>query len=149
LDGIPLAIEFAAARAAYVGTQQVAAGLRDRFALLSGGRRTALPQHRTLRAALDWSYQLLSAPGQRLLRHPAVFPAGFAFEAVQAVGGGDQSIVDGLFSLVSKSLCERINATPTRWRLLETIRAYAAEKLTEAGEHHAAARRHAEHFRDL
>ena len=153
LDGIPLAIEFAVARAALVGTEQVAAGLRDRFALLTGGRRTAIPRHRTLRAALDWSYQLLSKEEQRLLRHLAVFPAGFTFEAAQAVsgiGGGDQSIVEELSSLVSKSLCERINSTPpTRWRLLETIRAYALEELTGNGEYPDAARRHAEHFRDL
>ena len=133
LDGIPLAIEFAAARAAFVGTEQVAAGLRDRFALLTSGRRTAIPRHRTLRAALDWSYQLLSKEEQRLLRRLAVFPAGFTFEAAQAVGGmgrGGQSIVEDLSSLVSKSLCERVNPTPpTRWRLLETIRAYALEKL--------------------
>ena len=87
LDGIPLAIEFAAARAAFVGTEQVATGLRDRFALLISGRRTAIPRHRTLRAVLDWSYQLLSEEEQRLLRHLAVFPAGFTFEAAQAVGG--------------------------------------------------------------
>ena len=89
LDGIPLAIEFAAARAALVGIEQVAAGLRDRFSLLTGGRRTAIPRHRTLRAALDWSYQLLSKEEQRLLRHLAVFPAGFTFEAAQAVCGID------------------------------------------------------------
>ena len=95
LDGIPLAIEFAAARAAYVGTEQVATGLRDRFALLISGRRTAIPRHQTLRAVLDWSYQLLSEEEQRLLRHLAVFPAGFTFEAAQAVGtnsGVGQSI---------------------------------------------------------
>jgi predicted ATPase/DNA-binding winged helix-turn-helix (wHTH) protein len=153
LDGIPLAIEFAAARAALVGTEQVAAGLRDRFALLTSGRRTAIPRHRTLRAALDWSYQLLSKEEQRLLRHLAVFPAGFAFEAAQAVGGIDrdgQSIVEDLSSLVSKSLCERVNAAPpTRWRLLETIRAYALEELARNGEHPGAARRHAEYLRDL
>jgi predicted ATPase/DNA-binding winged helix-turn-helix (wHTH) protein len=153
LDGIPLAIEFAAARAALVGTEQVAAGLRDRFALLTSGRRTAIPRHRTLRAALDWSYQLLSEEEQRLLRHLAVFPAGFTFEAAQAVGGigrGGQSIVEDLSSLVSKSLCERVNPTPpTRWRLLETIRAFALEKLAQNGEYPAAAWCHAEHLRDL
>ena len=153
LDGIPLAIEFAAARAAFVGTQQVAAGLRDRFALLTSGRRTATPRHQTLRAALDWSYQLLSKEEQRLLRHLAVFPAGFTFEAAEVVGGigrGDHSVVEELSSLVSKSLCERINSTPlTRWRLLETIRAYALEELTRNGEYPGAARCHAEYFRDL
>jgi predicted ATPase len=153
LDGIPLAIEFAAARAAFVGTEQVAAGLRDRFALLTIGRRTAVPRHRTLRAALDWSYQLLSKEEQRLLRHLAVFPAGFTFEAAQAVGDirrGGQPIVDDLSSLVSKSLCERVNPSPpTRWRLLETIRAYALEMLIQNGEYPGAARRHAEYFRDF
>jgi predicted ATPase/DNA-binding winged helix-turn-helix (wHTH) protein len=153
LDGIPLAIEFAAARAAFVGTHQVATDLRDRFALLASGRRTAIPRHRTLRAALDWSYQLLSKEEQNLLRHLAVFPAGFTFEAAQAMGGigrGGRSIVEDLSSLVSKSLCERVDSTPmTRWRLLETIRAYALEKLTENGEYPVAARRHAEYLRDL
>ena len=152
LDGIPLAIEFAAARAALVGIEQVAAGLRDRFALLTGGRRTAIPRHRTLRAALDWSYQLLSKEEQRLLRHLAVFPAGFTFEAAEAVSGihGSGPIVEDLSSLVSKSLCERINpASPTRWRLLESIRAYALEELTGNGEYPEAARRHAEYFRDF
>ena len=153
LDGIPLAIEFAAARAALVGTEQVAVGLRDRFALLTSGRRTAIPRHRTLRAALDWSYGLLSKEEQRLLRRLAVFPAGFTFEAAQAVGGmglADLSIVEELSSVVSKSLCERVDSTPpTRWRLLETVRAYGWEKLTENGEYPGAARRHAEYFRDL
>ncbi len=153
LDGIPLAIEFAAARAALIGTEQVAAGLRDRFALLTSGRRTAMPRHRTLRAALDWSYQLLSEEEQRLLRHLAVFPAGFTFEAAQAVGDirrDGRSIIDDLSSLVSKSLCEHVNASaPTRWRLLETIRAYALEKLTQNGEYPGAARGHAEYFRDF
>jgi predicted ATPase/DNA-binding winged helix-turn-helix (wHTH) protein len=153
LDGIPLAIEFAAARAAFVGTEQVAAGLRNRFALLTSGRRTAIPRHRTLRAALDWSYELLSEDEQRLLRRLAVFPAGFTFEAAQAVaviGRVGQSIIEELSSLVSKSLCERVNSTPPmRWRLLETIRAYALEKLTQNGEYSGAARCHAEYLRDL
>jgi predicted ATPase len=153
LDGIPLAIEFAAARAAFVGSRRVATGLRDRFALLTSGRRTAVAQHRTLRAALDWSYQLLSKAEQRLLRCLAVFPAGFTFEAVQAVGGigrSDQSLIEELSSLVSKSLCEPVSSeSPARWRLLETIRAYGLEKLVADGEHSAAMRRHAEYFRDL
>jgi hypothetical protein len=106
-----------------------------------------------LRAALDWSYQLLSNEEQRLLRHLAVFPAGFTFEAAEAVGGAGRTgppIVEELSSLVSKSLCERVNSTsPTRWRLLETIRAYALEKLAENGEYPGAARQHAAYFRDL
>jgi predicted ATPase len=153
LDGIPLAIEFAAARAAFVGPQQVAAALRDRFALLISGHRTAVPRHQTMRAALDWSYQLLSKEERHLLRHLAVFPAGFTLEAAQAVGatGRDShSIVEGLSSLVSKSLCERINSAPSmRWRQLETIRAYALEKLIENGEYPDAARCHAMYLRDL
>jgi len=153
LDGIPLAIEFAAARVALVGAEQVAASLRDRFALLASGRRTAISRHRTLRAVLDWSYRLLSKEEQHLLRHLAIFPAGFTFEAAQAVGGmglGDLSIIEELSSVVSKSLCERVGSiSPVRWRLLETVRAYGLEKLTENGEYSAAARRHAEYFRDL
>lgn len=153
LDGIPLAIEFAAARAAFVGTRQVVADLRNRFAPLTSGRRTAIPRHRTLRAALDWSYELLSEEEQRLLRHLAVIPAGFTFEAAQAVGSlgrAGASIVEELSSLASKSLCERVDSTAlTRWRLLETIRAYALEKLLEKGEYPDAVRRHAEYLRDL
>ena len=153
LDGIPLAIEFAAARAAFVGTEQVAAGLRDRFALLTSGRRTAIPRHRTLRAALDWSYELLSEEEQRLLRHLAVFPAGFTFEAAAGRGRYWRSrSVDrrGIVQpCVQVALRTRQFDPPTRWRLLETIRAYALEKLTENGEYPGAARRHAEYFRDL
>jgi predicted ATPase/DNA-binding winged helix-turn-helix (wHTH) protein len=150
LDGIPLAIEFAAAQTAFVGAAQVGIGLGDRFALLTSGRRSGIPRHRTLRAALDWSYQLLSAEEQRLLRRLAVFPAGFTFEAAQAVGCIGRSIVEDLSRLVSKSLCERVNpASPTRWRLLETIRAYALEELLRNAEYPDAARRHAEYFRDL
>jgi predicted ATPase len=153
LDGLPLAIEFAAARASAIGVSKVLTGLRDRFGLLTSGRRTAKAHQRTLRATLDWSYQLLSAREQRLLRQLAVFPASFAFEAVQAVGTdgqADQSIIDELTGLVSKSLCERVElASPARWRLLNTVRAYALEELNAQGEYAAAARRHAEHYRDV
>jgi predicted ATPase/DNA-binding winged helix-turn-helix (wHTH) protein len=153
LDGLPLAIEFAAARASVIDASKVLAGLRDRFGLLTSGRRTAMAHHRTLRATLDWSYQLLPAREQRLLRQLAVFPASFAFEAVQAVGAdgrADQPIIDELTSLVSKSLCERVEpASPTRWKLLNTVRAYALEALNTQGEYAAAARRHAEHYRDV
>jgi predicted ATPase/DNA-binding winged helix-turn-helix (wHTH) protein len=153
LDGLPLAIEFAAARAAAIGAGKVLEGLRDRFGLLTSGRRTAMAHHRTLRATLDWSYQQLSGGEQRLLRQLAVFPASFTFEAVQAVGSGgpaDQSIIDELASLVSKSICERVEpGSPTRWRLLNTVRAYALETLNAQDEYAAAARRHAEHYRDV
>jgi predicted ATPase/DNA-binding winged helix-turn-helix (wHTH) protein len=153
LDGIPLAIEFAAARAATLGIQQVVAGLEDRFALLTSGRRTALPRHRTLRAALDWSYDLLPEPERCLLRHLAVFAGGFTLEAATAVTSrddiGEATVVTNIANLVAKSLVAFDgSATSGRWLLLETIRAYALEKLTDSGEVTAAARRHAEFFRD-
>jgi predicted ATPase/DNA-binding winged helix-turn-helix (wHTH) protein len=151
LDGIPLAIEFAAARAAALGFQQVALRLDDRFGLLTAGRRTALPRHQTLRATLDWSYELLQEPERFLLRRLAVFPAGFTLEAATAVMSGTvSSVAVGISNLVSKSLVTLDGSAPARrWRLLETIRAYALEKLAESGEAAQAARRHAKFFRDL
>ena len=108
LDGIPLAIEFAAASAATLGIASVAMGLRDRFALLTGGRRTALARHRTLRATLDWSYELLPEAEQRLFRRLAVFQGGFTLDAAAAVmadTGLDAAMVtDGIANLVAKSL---------------------------------------------
>jgi len=154
LDGIPLAIEFAAARAATLGIRQVAIGLNDRFALLISGRRGALSRHRTLRATLDWSHGLLSEPEQLLLRHLAVFNGGFTLESVVAVTGGTEltsaSVVENIASLVARCLVTfEGSATPNRWRLLETIRAYALEKLDESGEIDGARRRHAEYYCDL
>jgi predicted ATPase len=154
LDGIPLAIEFAAARATTLGIAQLASGLDDRFGLLRGGRRTAPPRHQTLRAALDWSYELLAEPERRLLCRLAVFPAGFTLDGAVAVtsdtGATGSSVADGVSNLVSKSFVTLDGSAPDgRWRLLETIRAYALEKLTESGESEHAGRRHAEFFRDL
>jgi len=153
LDGIPLAIEFAAARAATLGFRRVAAGLGDRFRLLTNGRRTALPRHQTLRAALDWSYELLSPDEQRLLCHLAIFPGAFTFEAAEAVGAPEAAgdvILDLISSLVAKSLVTADEgASAPCWRLLETIRAYALQKLAESGEYLATARRHAEHVRAI
>src|SRR5258708_1582325 len=107
LDGIPLAIEFAAARAAVLSVQGVVAGLRDRFALLTAGRRTALPRHRTLRATLDWSHELLPETERRLLRRLAVFPGGFTIDAAAAVmtdtGFDASAVLDGIANLVAKS----------------------------------------------
>src|SRR6266481_241872 len=128
LDGIPLAIEFAAARAAVLSVQLVAAGLHDRFALLTVGRRTALPRQRTLRATLDWSHELLSDAERRLLRRLAVFPGGFTVDSAAAVmtdAGLDTAMVtDCIANLVTKSLIA-LDPTPgaARWYLLETIRA--------------------------
>jgi predicted ATPase/DNA-binding winged helix-turn-helix (wHTH) protein len=154
LDGIPLAIEFAAARVATLGIDQVAGGLHDRFALLTSGRRTAISRHRTLRATLDWSYHLLTEVEQLLLRYLAVFPAGFTFEAAVAVmrgsGFGASTVMDGIAGLVTKSLVTLDRSDPSgRWYLLETIRAYASEKLAELDEIRTTTRKFAEFFRDL
>jgi predicted ATPase/DNA-binding winged helix-turn-helix (wHTH) protein len=160
LDGIPLAIELAASRAATLGIEELAARLDDRFHLLTGGRRTALPRQRTLRATLDWSYELLSEAERALLRRLAIFTGGFGLEAANAVGatteggataeGGALDVVDSLANLVAKSIVTRdVGSVPVRYRLLDTIRAYALEKLSESGEFGIAARRHAEYFRDL
>jgi len=149
LDGIPLALELAAARAAALGIEQVASGLQDRFAMLIGGRRTALPRHRTLRATLDWSYELLTAAERQLLQRLAVFPAGFALDAAAAVMDSTEpspwAILDGIANLVDKSLVAPEKSEPTgRWRLLETTRAYALDRLAESGELRQASWHHAE-----
>lgn len=153
LDGIPLAIEFAAAHASTFGIQQVAAALHDRFALLTHGRRTALPRHRTLRGVLDWSYELLSAAEQILLRHLAIFSGGFTVDAAAAVAGDcgidPSTVMNGIASLVAKSLVALDRDTASRWYLLDTIRVYALEKLVGHDERDGAARRHATYFSDL
>jgi predicted ATPase/DNA-binding winged helix-turn-helix (wHTH) protein len=153
LDGIPLAIEFAAARATMLGVSEVASHLNDRFSLLTAGRRTTLARHQTLRAALDWSYDLLTTSEQCLLRHLSIFPAGFTLEAAAAVQrdiGHEPNAIEGIADLVGKSLVTQdASASGRRWRLLETIRAYALEKLQDSGEAESALRRHAEFFRDL
>jgi predicted ATPase/DNA-binding winged helix-turn-helix (wHTH) protein len=154
LDGIPLAIEFAAARASSLGLKQVAARLGDRFGLLTAGRRTALPRHQTLYATLDWSYELLPDEERRLLRRVAIFPAGFTVAAATAVvsdvAQATSSVIDGIANLVDKSLLN-FEGPPSagRWRLLETIRAYALEKLRETGEAEKVAQLSAEFLRDL
>ena len=140
LDGIPLAIEFAAARAATLGLEEILARLDDRFALLTSGRRTALPRHRTLRATLDWSYELLS-DAERVCCSLAIFAAAFSLEAASAVTrqrrGARGVIPDGIANLVAKSLVTADTAgAAVHFRLLDTTRAYALEKLTESGELH-------------
>jgi predicted ATPase/DNA-binding winged helix-turn-helix (wHTH) protein len=154
LDGIPLAIEFAAARAATLGPELVLSRLDERFGLLTGGRRTALPRHQTLRATLDWSYDLLPDSERCLLRRLGVFAAGFTLEAATAVmsdqGCTASALLEQIANLVAKSLVTLDGLVPTgRWRLLETLRAYALEKLAESGETEQAARCCAEFFRDL
>jgi predicted ATPase/DNA-binding winged helix-turn-helix (wHTH) protein len=154
LDGIPLAIELAAARGGVLGIEALAAGLDDRFRLLTGGRRTALPRHQTLRATLDWSYELLSEPERVILRRLAIFAGVFSLEAASAVVASPEiprsEVVDGLSNLVAKSLvAAEVDGRVARYRLLDTTRAYALEKLGESGEGERLARRHAEYYRDF
>ena len=154
LDGVPLAIELAAARVDAFGIGGLAALLDDRLRLLTGGRRAALPRHQTMGAALDWSHQLLSQDEQTVFRRLAIFVGGFTIELACAVAadpdGDAPNIADSLASLVMKSLITAdLHDGAVRFRLLETTRAYALTKLLESGEADALARRHAAYFRDL
>jgi predicted ATPase/class 3 adenylate cyclase len=154
LDGIPLAIELAAARVKVLSVEQIATRLDDRFRLLTGGSRTGLPHHQTLRAAMDWGYELLSEEERTLLRRLAVFAGGFNFEAVEAICTGDGvemfAILDLLTSLVDKSLvvAEGLNGD-IRYRLLETIRQYGLEKLRRSSDISAVHGRHLAWYLDL
>jgi predicted ATPase/DNA-binding winged helix-turn-helix (wHTH) protein len=154
LDGIPLAIELAAARAASLGVEGLAARVNDRLSLLTEGRRTAPPRHQTLRATLDWSYGLLTGPERLLMRRLAVFNGDFTLEAatrVVDVGEGTApDVVLNLASLVAKSLVAADLSGPvSRYRLQETMRAYAMDKLLGSGELDAIASRHDGAFADL
>jgi predicted ATPase/class 3 adenylate cyclase/DNA-binding CsgD family transcriptional regulator len=151
LDGIPLAIELAAARVRVLALAEVVHSLHDRFRLLTGGARTAVRRQQTLRASVDWSYALLTEPERILLRRLAVFMGGFDLQAAQAVAGADQvasyQVLDMLTLLVDKSLVVAETAGGrTRYHLLETIRQYAQEKLGESGEADALRARHCEHY---
>lgn len=139
LDGIPLAIELAAARSQMLSPQEIAGRLSERFDLLTGGSRTALGRQQTLRAALDWSYELLTAPEQALLRRLSVFAGGFNLTAAEKVCVGQPlergEVFDLLARLVAKSLVMSEPFGPqARYRLLETIREYARARLVESGE---------------
>src|ERR1700731_2195901 len=154
LDGIPLAIELAAARTNALRVEELAARLDDCLHLLTGGRRMALPRHQTLRATLDWSYQLLPEPERVVLRRLAIFASGFTLQAASAIAATDEiagaDIVDCAVNLVAKSLVAAgLGGAPGWDWLLETTRAYALEKLTQSGEFEQVARRHAEYCRDL
>jgi predicted ATPase/DNA-binding winged helix-turn-helix (wHTH) protein len=154
LDGIPLAIELAATRIAAFGVDGVAARLDDRFRLLTGGSRAALPRHQTMHATLDWSYELLSESERVVLRRLGVFVGAFTLDAAGAVAASDDipaaDAVDAVASLIGKSLVSTdVGGAIVHYRLLETTRAYAREKLIESAELDAFARRHAEYFRDL
>ncbi|SHL09971.1 Predicted ATPase [Bradyrhizobium lablabi] len=154
LDGIPLAIDFAATRVATLGLQQVAASLNDHLGMLTGGRRTALPRHQTLRATLDWSYELLPEPERLVMRRLAVFAGDFTAEAAGSVAAaGEISVseaVCSLANLVTKSLVTlEAGGVIAHHRLHETTRGYALEKLVESGEFDQVACRHANYYRDL
>jgi len=149
LDGIPLAIELAAARTKLLSVDQIAARLDDLFRLLVGGSRTALPRQQTLRALIDWSYDLLSEEEKQLLRTASVFVGGWTLEALEAVSD-DPNTIEHLEQLVNKSLVvteERRNEM--RYFMLETIRQYAREKLFDAKQASAARDRHFVYFDDL
>jgi predicted ATPase/class 3 adenylate cyclase len=153
LDGLPLAIELAAARVRALPAGELLERLGDRFALLAGGGRNADPRQRTLRATVDWSFQLLGEADRRLFRRLAVFAGGCTVAAAEAVCAGDGlrsgDVLDGLFQLADRSLLVAAGGRPARFRLLETLRAYAQERLAEAGEADAVAGRHTAWFLDL
>jgi predicted ATPase/class 3 adenylate cyclase/DNA-binding CsgD family transcriptional regulator len=151
LDGIPLAIELAAARVRALSLTEILDSLHDRFRLLTGGARTAVRRQQTLRASVDWSHALLTEPERVLFRRLAVFVGGFDFDAAQAVcGGGDVAryqVLDQLSLLVDKSLVIAENASgQTRYRMLETVRQYAVEKLGESGEADTVRAHHRDHY---
>jgi predicted ATPase/DNA-binding SARP family transcriptional activator/Tfp pilus assembly protein PilF len=152
LDGIPLALELAAARVKLLRVEEIATRLDDRFRLFTGGARTALPRHQTLRAMIDWSHDLLSGPERALLRRLSVFAGGWSLEAAESVCGGEDietpEILDLLTQLLNKSLvlAERKHGQETRYRMLETIRQYANKNLWEAGEGERLRQRHLAYF---
>jgi predicted ATPase len=148
LDGVPLAIELAAASAAALGVEGLASRIDDPLSLLTHGRRTAPTRHQTLRATLDWSYELLSEPERAVMRRLAVFADEFTIEAASAVAAsrevGAADVVRCLAGLVTKSLvASDVGGPAPRYRLLRIMRAYAMERLAESGELEAVARRHA------
>lgn len=155
LDGIPLAIELTAARMGVLSVDQIAERLDDRFGLLTGGARTARPRHRTLRASIDWSYDLLSGEEQALFRRLSVFVGGWTLEAAEMIAARNAdeaaSVFDLLAALVNKSLVTA-EAGPdgrVRYRMLETIRQYARERLADSGEEEWVRRKHLEFFRTV
>ncbi len=155
LDGMPLALELAAARVKVLRVEEIAARLDDRFRLLTGGSRAALPRYQTLRASIDWSYALLSSAEQRLLQCLSVFAGSWTLEAAEFTGCGEDigssTVLDLLGSLVNKSLVaiETETGPTTRYRMLETIRQYAHEKLEDAGQATAARDRNLLYYVEL
>jgi predicted ATPase/class 3 adenylate cyclase len=152
LDGIPLAIELAAARVRALSVENIVARLHDRFRLLKSGDQTVLPRQQTLRALIDWSYDLLTEPERILLRRLPVFAGGWTLEAAEAVtAGGDldrADVLDLLTQLVEKSLVA-LEAAGERYRLLETMRQYAEERLNDSDEESAVRTQHLDYYLDL
>jgi predicted ATPase/class 3 adenylate cyclase/Tfp pilus assembly protein PilF len=154
LDGIPLAIELAAARTSALSAEEIERRLDDRFRLLTGGRRTAMRRHQTLRAAVEWSYDLLDGQERRLFERLSVFVGGFTLEAAEAVcvgdGIGEGHVLDLVDGLVSKSLVAPVETDyGARYRMLESLRAYGEERLQTTGDGEAAWKRHREFFAEL
>jgi predicted ATPase/DNA-binding SARP family transcriptional activator len=153
LDGMPLAIELAAARLRTMSLDQLAHRLDDRFRLLTGGSRTALPRHRTLRAVVDWSWELLTDAERTVLRRLSVFSGGASLEAAERVCAGDgvepEQVLELLTALAEKSLVLTEGDSAPRYRMLGTIKEYAAHRLAEAGESDLARHAHAAYFTEL
>ncbi|ARX87420.1 SARP family transcriptional regulator [Streptomyces alboflavus] len=153
LDGIPLAIELAAARLRTMSVEQLALRLDDRFRLLSSGSRTALPRHKTLRAVVDWSWDLLTEAERSVLGRLSVFSGGATLDAAERVCGGaaldGEQVLDVLTALIEKSLLLADDTAVPRYRMLDTIREYAAHRLAEAGETESARRAHLAYFTEL
>jgi non-specific serine/threonine protein kinase len=154
LNGIPLAIELAAARAKVLSVEQIADRLDDCFSLLSAGGRTAMPRQHTLHATMDWSHELLSREERTLFRRLSVFAGGFSLEAAESVGIGENAERDGVLGLLSrlvdKSLVvAREDGSETRYRLLETVRQYGSERLSESDEAPEFQERHAGYYLTL
>jgi predicted ATPase/DNA-binding CsgD family transcriptional regulator len=149
LDGLPLAIELAASRVRSFPPADLVAHLDQRFELLSGGARTVLPRHRTLRAAIDWSYELLGDEERALFDRLGVFPADFDYDAVEAVCATGGAVVRLLPALLDKSLVSTAGGDTPRYRLLESLRAYAAERLAASGADSDLRQRHAAHYLTL
>ncbi len=151
LDGIPLAMELAAARIRMMTAEQVAEGLMDRFHLLTGGARTVLPRQQTLQASVDWSYNLLGEDERALLRRLSVFVGSFTLDAAEQVGSEDgierQQVLELLSRLLDRSLVQVEDApAEARYRLLETIRQYGSDRLAESGEEAATRTRHLDFY---
>ncbi len=153
LDGIPLAIELAAARIKVLSPQQLAQKLDERFRVLTGGDRSALPRHQTMRALIDWSYDLLTDDERALFRKLGVFADGFTLQGATAVCGDERcdefAVLDIISSLVDKSLLQVDPGSAERYRLLESTREYAQEKLHASGEFDRTALRHLHYLTDV